>query len=148
VFTVALPPHDERLRPDARRQTLIGLLGLASARIASNRASSDCQLYVAEGERGSGVMLPERGRTAAAWSQAVDEVRAGLKNSPRALDRLLRHAHVIITDGQESYRLAQATAGKGVKPLTRETILPPAGEKRWPRVGRVDGHQWGETDGH
>jgi hypothetical protein len=25
---------------------------------------------------------------------------------------------LVITDGQESYRLAQATAGKGVKPLT------------------------------
>ncbi len=33
------------------------------------------------------------------------------------VDRLLHHAHVIITDGQESYRLAQATAGKWVKPL-------------------------------
>jgi len=34
------------------------------------------------------------------------------------VERLLHHAHVIITDGQDSYRLAQATAGKGVKPLT------------------------------
>ncbi len=34
------------------------------------------------------------------------------------VDRLLHHAHVIVTDGQDSYRLAQATAGKGVKPLT------------------------------
>ena len=33
------------------------------------------------------------------------------------VDRLLHHAHVIPTDGQDSYRLAQATAGKGVKPL-------------------------------
>jgi DNA replication protein DnaC len=33
------------------------------------------------------------------------------------VDRLLHHAHVLITDGQDSYRLAQATAGKGVKPL-------------------------------
>ena len=33
------------------------------------------------------------------------------------VDRLLHHAHVIITDGQDSYRLAQATAGKGVMPL-------------------------------
>ena len=33
------------------------------------------------------------------------------------VERLLHHAHVIITDGQDSYRLAQATAGKGVKPL-------------------------------
>jgi DNA replication protein DnaC len=34
------------------------------------------------------------------------------------VDRLLHHAHLIITDGTESYRLAQATAGKGVRPLT------------------------------
>ena len=34
------------------------------------------------------------------------------------VDRLLHHAHVIITEGQDSYRLAQATAGKGVRPLT------------------------------
>jgi DNA replication protein DnaC len=33
------------------------------------------------------------------------------------VDRLLHHAHVIITDGSESYRLAQATTGKGVMPL-------------------------------
>jgi DNA replication protein DnaC len=33
------------------------------------------------------------------------------------VDRLLHHAHVLITDGQDSYRLTQATAGKGVKPL-------------------------------
>jgi DNA replication protein DnaC len=34
------------------------------------------------------------------------------------VERLLHHAHVIITGGQDSYRLAQATAGKGVRPLT------------------------------
>jgi DNA replication protein DnaC len=34
------------------------------------------------------------------------------------VDRLLHDAHVLITEGQDSYRLAQATAGKGVKPLT------------------------------
>ena len=33
------------------------------------------------------------------------------------VDRLLHHAHVIVTDGIESYRLAQATAGEGVVPL-------------------------------
>lgn len=33
------------------------------------------------------------------------------------VDRLLHHAHVIVTDGMESYRLAQATAGEGVVPL-------------------------------
>jgi DNA replication protein DnaC len=34
------------------------------------------------------------------------------------VDRLLHHAHVIITDGQDSYRQSQATAGQGVRPLT------------------------------
>jgi len=33
------------------------------------------------------------------------------------VDRLLHHAHVLITDGSDSYRLTQATAGKGVRPL-------------------------------
>jgi DNA replication protein DnaC len=33
------------------------------------------------------------------------------------VERLLHHAHVLITDGSDSYRLAQATAGKGVMPL-------------------------------
>ena len=33
------------------------------------------------------------------------------------VDRLLHHAHVLITDGIESYRLTQATTGKGVTPL-------------------------------
>jgi DNA replication protein DnaC len=34
------------------------------------------------------------------------------------VDRLLHHAHVLITDGVDSYRLTQATQGKGVQPLT------------------------------
>jgi DNA replication protein DnaC len=34
------------------------------------------------------------------------------------VDRLLHHAHVLVCDGVESYRLAQATRGKGVTPLT------------------------------
>jgi DNA replication protein DnaC len=33
------------------------------------------------------------------------------------VDRLLHHAHVLMTDGSDSYRLAQATAGQGVTPL-------------------------------
>lgn len=33
------------------------------------------------------------------------------------VDRLLHHAHVLLTEGTESYRLPQATAGKGVTPL-------------------------------
>jgi hypothetical protein len=33
------------------------------------------------------------------------------------VDRLRHHAHVMVTDGADSYRFAQATAGKGVMPL-------------------------------
>ncbi|MFB9299787.1 ATP-binding protein, partial [Kibdelosporangium philippinense] len=33
------------------------------------------------------------------------------------VDRLLHHAHVVVTQG-DSFRLAQATSGKGVTPLT------------------------------
>lgn len=34
------------------------------------------------------------------------------------VDRLLHHAHVLVTDGAESYRLRQATAGEGVVSLS------------------------------
>jgi DNA replication protein DnaC len=34
------------------------------------------------------------------------------------VDRLLHHAHVLLTDGTDSYRLAQATSGKGVMSLS------------------------------
>jgi DNA replication protein DnaC len=34
------------------------------------------------------------------------------------VDRLLHHAHVIVTEGMDSYRLTQATEGKGVVPLS------------------------------
>ena len=33
------------------------------------------------------------------------------------VDRLLHHAHIVVTDG-DSYRLTQATSGKGVSPLS------------------------------
>jgi DNA replication protein DnaC len=33
------------------------------------------------------------------------------------VDRLLHHAHVLLTEGTDSYRLAQAIAGQGVRPL-------------------------------
>ena len=61
------------------------------------------------------------------------------------VERLLHHAHVLITDGQDSYRLAQATAGKGVNhsPNTgnKQILLvgrfvATSGEKRWPPVGK------------
>jgi DNA replication protein DnaC len=39
------------------------------------------------------------------------------KRLAAAVDRLLHHAHVAITDEPESYRPAQATAEKGVMPL-------------------------------
>lgn len=34
------------------------------------------------------------------------------------VDRLLHHSHVIVTEGADSYRLTQATEGKGVVPLS------------------------------
>jgi DNA replication protein DnaC len=37
------------------------------------------------------------------------------------VDRVLHHAHVRVCDTNESYRLAQATAGKGVTPLIPPT---------------------------
>ena len=70
------------------------------------------------------------------------------------VDRLLHHAHVLVTDGSESYRLAQATDGKGVMPLGLTTAhgapccataygLRSDGSITQP-VGRTDGHEWGE----
>jgi hypothetical protein len=47
------------------------------------------------------------------------------------VDRLLHSAHICVTDGQ-SYRLAQATAGKGVTPYPPDqpgrTHVRPGGE--------------------
>jgi DNA replication protein DnaC len=71
------------------------------------------------------------------------------------VERLLHHAHVIVTEGQDSYRLAQATAGKGVTPCTDPTsnprwgdLIATTGEKSSPPVGRNDGRNWGEPDRH
>jgi len=33
------------------------------------------------------------------------------------VDRLLHHAHVLVTDGSDSYRLPQPTAGRVVRPV-------------------------------
>jgi DNA replication protein DnaC len=54
------------------------------------------------------------------------------------VDRLLHHAHVLITDGSDSYRLAQATAGKGVKAPGLNT------RNKRPDGGEIRGHQRGE----
>lgn len=40
------------------------------------------------------------------------------KTLATARRRLLHHAHVLLTHGTDSYRLAQATAGKGMMPLS------------------------------
>ena len=62
-------------------------------------------------------------RAVDAEPEAVGRGRSGFDDPmPKTLatatvDRLLHHAHVLITDGTDSYRLAQATAGKGVMPL-------------------------------
>ena len=48
----------------------------------------------------------------------MNRASSGEDNRTTALvDRLLHHAHVVMTDG-ESLRLADALAGKGVVPLT------------------------------
>ena len=79
------------------------------------------------------------------------------------VDRLLHHAHVLLTDGLESYRLTQATAGKGVTPLASWTrrvhrrsaspyglgsattdAHPRDGENQRPPAGRKDGRPRGE----
>jgi hypothetical protein len=48
-----------------------------------------------------------------------------------AVDRLLHHAHLIITDGP-SRRLAEATAGKGVKPLATSSTATDERSRRIP----------------
>jgi hypothetical protein len=73
------------------------------------------------------------------------------------VERLLHHAHVLITDGQDSYRLAQATAGKGGQTtlLNTGTSLTVGGEIRGHQrgeimatSGEIRGRRWGELDGH
>jgi len=51
------------------------------------------------------------------------------------VDRLLHHAHLILTQG-DSHRLREATTGKGVTPLPE-----PHGSNWWPPLGRPHGHQ-------
>jgi IstB-like ATP binding protein len=55
------------------------------------------------------------------------------------VDRLLHHAHVCVTSG-DSVRLAQATAGQGVVPLTaRPGATPPAVPRRPERTTGTTG---------
>ena len=44
-------------------------------------------------------------------------IRLAVHQHATTVDRLLHHAHVVITTG-DSIRLTQATRGKGVTPLT------------------------------
>jgi DNA replication protein DnaC len=76
------------------------------------------------------------------------------------IDRLLHHAHVILTDGSESYRLAQATTGKGWCPSAEaisdldsatayglrsvEIATPPGRGEPMATSGEKVGRQWGE----
>ena len=70
------------------------------------------------------------------------------------VDRLLHHAHIVVTQG-DTFRLAQATSGKGVNALAADPHRPKAGrylaavgENIWPPVGRTTGRQRGERTGH
>ena len=57
------------------------------------------------------------------------------------VDRLMHHAHVIMTEG-ESVRLADALSGKGVvsSPVSDQAAR---GEFPWPSMGRDHGRPWG-----
>lgn len=69
------------------------------------------------------------------------------------VDRLMHHVHILSTDGQSSRRLAQDTAGMGVKPLTQRSsglvgsfvAISLNNPVRWgsfvATVERNDGHQ-------
>lgn len=57
----------------------------------------------------------DKGKTVA-W-HTLESLEAMLL-AAATVDRLLHHAHVIVTEGADSYRLIQATEGKGVLPLS------------------------------
>jgi IstB-like ATP binding protein len=60
------------------------------------------------------------------------------------VDRLLHHAHVCVTQS-ESFRLAQATSGKGRCPAQLSKPGRTAGHEldpRWPPAVRTPGRQW------
>ena len=57
------------------------------------------------------------------------------------VDRLMHHAHVIVTEG-ESVRLADAPSGKGVVPFT-DCGQAVRGEFSWPSVGKNHGRPRG-----
>ena len=67
------------------------------------------------------------------------------------VDRLMHHAHVVLTAG-DSIRLTQATAGKGgdtTGQLThRAELLTTAGQFCWPRLGTSVGRHRAEPTGH
>lgn len=57
------------------------------------------------------------------------------------VDRLLHHAHVCVTQG-ESFRLSQATAGKGVMPYPAEQAGRPGGHERRPYLATTGDKPW------
>ena len=64
------------------------------------------------------------------------------------VDRLLHHAHVVLSEGQP-VRLADAMADKGVVPLARHrtgTAADP-GARACPSPGRPSGPPWGQDRG-
>ncbi len=52
-----------------------------------------------------------------------------------------------LTDDQESYRLAQATIGKGMVPWGPDHGHSGHDSATPPRLGGISGHQWGEISG-
>jgi hypothetical protein len=89
-------------------------------------------------------------------SEALDELMPK-SLATATVERLLHHAHVLITDGQDSYRLAQATAGKGVNhsantPQISQSVGGEIRGHQWGEKmatsGETRGRRWGELDGH
>lgn len=54
------------------------------------------------------------------------------------VDRLLHHAHVVVTES-DSFRLSEAAAGEGGESAKQLNC----GEFWWPPVGNSHGHHWG-----
>ncbi len=62
-------------------------------------------------------MLPAGQAAAEAFYRVVDAAYERRSIAVTSVDRLLHHAHVVLTEGT-SLRLSEATAGRGVVPLT------------------------------
>ena len=111
--------HDHSHRFDATtgrvierivRSELVIVDDIGLLRVGADEAEALCRLVDAAYERRSLIL------TSNLHSVRFDTIfRKGLTNA--AVDRLLHHAHVIVTEGR-SHRLAEALDGRGVQALS------------------------------